>query len=318
MNRIDRLTAIMIKLQSKRRVSTEDISEHFNISQRTVFRDLRALGEAGVPIGHEIGKGYFIVDGYYLPPVLFTKEEAGSILMAGKFIEKQGDRSVANNFKSALLKIKSVLKSREKDFLEVLDEHLEVVKPSNLPKNPSVSDFFLNDIKTALVESKVLTFDYYSSYTDSTSSRSVEPMGLCHYGNHWHLIAYCQLREAVRDFRTDRISKLTQTQDIFDSKAHGDYRDFIGNVFIGTNVQEIKIQFTKTAARYLSDQKYYYGHVAESEKGDMIEMTFMAAEVEYFARWLVSFGNEFEVVSPHELKQHLKEIIIELQEHHLK
>ncbi|MCZ8215142.1 MAG: HTH domain-containing protein, partial [Cyclobacteriaceae bacterium] len=69
MNRIDRLTAILIHLQSKRVVKSEELADRFNISQRTVYRDVKALMEAGVPIGSEAGKGYFIVDGYHLPPV---------------------------------------------------------------------------------------------------------------------------------------------------------------------------------------------------------------------------------------------------------
>ncbi len=72
MNRIDRLTAILIQLQGKRIVKAQDISDRFDISLRTVYRDVRALMEAGVPIGSEAGTGYYIVDGYHLPPSCST------------------------------------------------------------------------------------------------------------------------------------------------------------------------------------------------------------------------------------------------------
>ncbi|HZB12127.1 MAG TPA: HTH domain-containing protein, partial [Chryseolinea sp.] len=106
MNRIDRLTAILIQMQTKRVVKAEEIADRFEISLRTVYRDVKALMEAGVPIGSEAGKGYFIVDGYHLPPVMFTQEEGSAMLFAGKLVEKMTDKSIRKEFESALLKIK--------------------------------------------------------------------------------------------------------------------------------------------------------------------------------------------------------------------
>src|ERR687897_2699091 len=100
MNRIDRLTAILIQLQTKRVVKAEEIADRFEISLRTVYRDVRALMEAGVPIGSEAGKGYFIVDGYHLPPVMFTTDEASALMLAGKLVEKMTDNSVRTEFVS--------------------------------------------------------------------------------------------------------------------------------------------------------------------------------------------------------------------------
>jgi len=109
MNRIDRLTAILIHLQSKKIVRAEEMADRFEISLRTVYRDVRALMEAGVPIGSEAGKGYFIVDGYHLPPVMFSQEEASAILLAGKLVEKMTDESIRKSFESAFNENQSVL-----------------------------------------------------------------------------------------------------------------------------------------------------------------------------------------------------------------
>ena len=87
MNRIDRLTAIIIFLQGRKFVPVETLAERYSISQRTVYRDLRALEEAGVPIGFETGKGYFIMRGYHLPPVMFDKNEAVSLLAAERLMQ---------------------------------------------------------------------------------------------------------------------------------------------------------------------------------------------------------------------------------------
>src|SRR5690606_12965441 len=105
MNRIDRLTAILVQLQSKKVVTAQEIANRFEISLRTVYRDVRALEDAGVPIGAEAGKGYFIMEGYHLPPVMFTQQEANALVLGAKLIEGQTDVSIKKNFTEAMLKI---------------------------------------------------------------------------------------------------------------------------------------------------------------------------------------------------------------------
>src|SRR5215216_2516757 len=165
MNRIDRLTAILIHLQTKRVVKAEEISHRFEISLRTVYRDVRALMEAGVPIGSEAGKGYFIVDGYHLPPVMFTQEEGSALLFAGKLVEKMTDKSIRKEFESALLKIKAVLHVSEKDHLENLNAHIEV---SRMPheEQHAYPNHFLTTLQKAAVDKEVVRMEYATNYSD--------------------------------------------------------------------------------------------------------------------------------------------------------
>ena len=128
MNRIDRISAILIQLQSRRVVKASDIAERFNISLRTVYRDVKTLEEAGIPLIGEAGVGYSIMDGYRLPPVMFTREEATAFLTAEKFVEKLTDASTMANHKSAMYKIRAILKTTEKDLLEDMDGNIEVFK----------------------------------------------------------------------------------------------------------------------------------------------------------------------------------------------
>src|SRR5882724_11540526 len=128
MNRIDRVTAILIQLQSKKVVKAQDIAERFNISLRTVYRDIRTLEEAGIPIIGEAGVGYSIMDGYRLPPVMFTKEEATAFLTAEKLMEKLTDTTTVESYKSAMYKVRAVLSTTHKDFLEQIDQRIEVIK----------------------------------------------------------------------------------------------------------------------------------------------------------------------------------------------
>src|ERR1700710_1010899 len=128
MNRIDRISAILIQLQSRRVVKAADIAERFTISLRTVYRDIKTLEQAGIPLIGEAGVGYSIMDGFRLPPVMFTKEEAAAFLTAEKFVEKLTDASTMANHKSAMYKIRAILRTSEKDLLEDIDGNIEVFK----------------------------------------------------------------------------------------------------------------------------------------------------------------------------------------------
>ncbi len=315
MNRIDRLTAILVQLQSKRLITGQEIADRFDISIRTVYRDIRALEEAGVPIGAEAGKGYFIMDGYHLPPVMFTREEASAMLLSGKFLEKQSDKSLKTNFDNALLKVKAVLKFQEKDHIESLEEHVAVLSVQR-PTNTDFPNNFLSEIQNAIVSKEVLKFDYYASYKNEFTTRQAEPSGLCHYGGHWHLIAYCRMRKDFRDFRIDRISKLRGQGEHFSKDRKADFHNFVKKMILGSPLEEVKLRFDKAVMGYIGEQKYYYGFVEEKPAEDGVICTFMTPDIGYFARWVLMFGAAATVVSPNELKEAVCSLVKELHNHY--
>jgi len=315
MNRIDRLTAMILKLQSRRQVTALDLADHFEISERTVFRDIKALGEAGVPIGFEKDRGYFIVEGYYIPPVMFSKEEAGAILLAGKLLERQGDQSLVDQFDVALNKVRAVLKNSEKEYVYELEKHIEIVTPQTR-QNP-FPDKFLLDIRNALIRKKVLNFEYYANYSDTYSNRSVEPLGICHYSNHWHLIAHCNVRNAIRDFRTDRISKLVVQDESFDPALREDFKEHIFMLNMRQEVEEVKILFDHAVSRYIAEEKYYHGMIEELKTSEGVLMTFMVGEMEYFARWLLMYTASVQIIESVKLKEKMKKLTTELSKLYL-
>ena len=216
MNRIDRVSAILIQLQSRRIVKAIDIAERFNISLRTVYRDIKTLEEAGVPIIGEAGVGYSIVDGYRLPPVMFTQQEATAFLTAEKIVEKLTDASTIAQYKSAMYKVRSVLKTPEKVLLENIDANIEVLK--------SQSQLHIDDkdhiqtLLNSIARKKILTIHYFANHNKETTVRDIEPIGIFYKESRWHLVAFCLMRNDYRDFRVDRIDQILVSDKTFNSK----------------------------------------------------------------------------------------------------
>jgi predicted DNA-binding transcriptional regulator YafY len=313
MNRIDRLTAMLIHLQSKKVVRAEEMADRFEMSLRTVYRDVKALMEAGVPIGSEAGKGYFIVDGYHLPPVMFTQDEAGAMLLAGKFVEKMSDKSVRKAFESAMFKIKAVMSETEKDHLDHLQSHMEVfVSPRSVQNKSEFPDHFITEIQRAAVKKQVLKLDYISNHEELTQ-REVEPIGLFYYSGAWHLIAWCRLRNGYRDFRADRIKELVNTAKNFEGRNLLSLQEYFQSMFQSNQglVRAIVI-FDKSALR----GRPVYGSISQIDLGDKIRAEFMMDNPNHMARWLMMFGAAAEVQEPESLKTKIVDLIDELQAHY--
>jgi predicted DNA-binding transcriptional regulator YafY len=314
MNRIDRLTAILIQLQTKRVVKAEEISERFEISLRTVYRDVKALMEAGVPIGSEAGKGYFIVDGYHLPPVMFSQEEASAMLTAGKLVEKMTDDSIRKAYESALLKIKSVLNDSEKDHLENLQSSIQVWRMPDQPTD--YPNEFMADVTKAVSHKNVLFMEYCSKSQEHTS-REVEPIGIVHYSGRWHMIAWCRLRNGYRDFRVDMIKTLKNTGATFDARNLFTLQEYFHSLTEAhKDMEKVVVVFNKSISKYLRNARYYYGFVSEEELEDSVRMIFLVGNFRYFCRWLLMYGSDVEIEGPERLKETMEDVVEELTAHY--
>ncbi len=314
MNRIDRLTAILIQLQTKKVVKAKEIADRFEISLRTVYRDIRALEEAGVPIGAEAGTGYFLNADYHLPPVLFTKEEAGAFLLAGKLVNNLSDQHVRSHYENALFKIKSILRNTDKDFLQDLESKITVFNHNTaFCKN---QDLYLQDIQNALVKKNVLEIDYYAFYNQQQTVRKVEPVSLCHYDMNWHLIAFCQKRNDYRDFRLDRIKKLQILPQQYDPGKHISLNEYFDRMTKQNNLFRIHLRMEETSAKELGSVKYWYGLVEEKEERGSVRMVFTYHDLNLFAKWVLSFGSKVNIVEPVELKEIVVGYVKDLIEHY--
>ncbi|WPP48562.1 helix-turn-helix transcriptional regulator [Catalinimonas niigatensis] len=313
MNRIDRLTAILIQLQSQRITKAQEVADRFGISLRTVYRDIRALEEAGVPIGSEAGIGYFLANGYRLPPVMFTPEEARALLTAHHFINTFTDAGVQQAFESALFKIKSVLPSKEQDMLEDLQDKVKVVAPSTRSDHPD--DIHLSKIQQAMMQRQVIAMEYFSPGSGEFTNRSIEPIGVVYYGDAWHVIAYCQLRQDYRDFRLDRMSKVNMLSQHYHLRDKLSLEQYLQQQSQTTDARLMKVRFDPSFARYTTQTRYSQGFVQEEKLEDGVEMWFMVGEEGYFARWLLMYTYGVKIIEPESLKNTMRKLVGQLQHH---
>lgn len=209
-NRLSRLTAILTQLQTKRILISTTLAEKFGVSVRTIYRDIKALEEAGVPIITEDGKGYTLLEGYRVPPVMFSEAQANALIMAEQLVLKNKDSSLIKDYTEAVDKIKAVLKYSIKDKANLLSERTRFDQNINRERNSNN----LSDLQFALTN-YYLTKIEYTNEQNKTTTRYIEPFALLSTEN-WLLIAYCRLRKKFRFFRLDRINKMEILADRFE------------------------------------------------------------------------------------------------------
>ena len=203
-SRLARITSIVTMLKSKRILTATAIAEKFNISVRTVYRDIRELEQSGVPIITIDGKGYSLMDGYTFPPLMFSEAEANALITAEYLIREAKDSSLNKHFEEALTKIKSVFRYNIKEKSELLSDRLFILKNGSGHKTSNS----LSDLQLAIT-SKILTkIEYQKPNDETTSIRTIEPVAIYYSNENWILIAWCRLRDDYRAFRIDRMKKI--------------------------------------------------------------------------------------------------------------
>ncbi|SDD21886.1 helix-turn-helix transcriptional regulator [Niabella drilacis] len=306
MNKFDRIVAILIQLQSRRVVKAQDLADRFRVSLRTIYRDIRSLQTAGVPIASEAGIGYELVEGYRLPPVMFTREEASSFVAAEKLMQKFIDKRLGDHFASAIAKMKAVLRMADKDWISSIEEQV-LVRQGQRIFNEKVPEA-MSVLFDSLARKEQVEVRYKKLESGEPELRRIEPVGVFHEHEFWYLMAYCHLRKDYRRFRTDRIQGIKRTEIPF-VKEHPELKDFLTQPQEGPRTK-VRIVIDPKIARHLEWNKKYHGFTEEKTTAAGIEMTFMSRYPESdFARWFMSFGDYARILEPASLKECVRSIV---------
>ncbi|MBX3084930.1 MAG: YafY family transcriptional regulator [Anaerolineae bacterium] len=312
MNRTDRLLAILLEIQAKKQVRPEDLAATFEVSKRTIYRDLLALDESGVPIVSMPGQGISLVEGYFLPPLSFTRDEAIMLLLGSEFVGQHFDAQYRDAAQSANHKIVAVLPEQLRDEVEYLENSIRFID-FNEPSAPDI----LRQLRRAIIQRKTVRFRYHARYHDgkseSASLREADPYALIHIGGAWMLIAYCHLRHDNRHFRLDRMEELSILDNVFTRPA-----DFKIQ-FSSEDDRTVKVRalFDHAVARRVQEAPSLY-QAAQTEHTNGLMVTFMVRQPEDMLQWLLSWGSHVRVLEPDSLRAMMAREAERIMENHSK
>jgi predicted DNA-binding transcriptional regulator YafY len=219
--RLERLLGMGLLLSARRRLRAEELARDFEVSLRTVYRDLRALQEAGFPVVGSPGDGYLLPPGSQLRPLALNPGEAEALLMGARLLERAVDESVRDRVRTAVAKLEAVLAP---DAVRRLREHRESVLLPNFRSRPTGP---LGLLLEAVKDRKVVDVTYSGVARAATTQREIEPLGLVRLEQFWLVPAYCRLREDLRVFRADRILEARLTGMAFEPRPGLTLGDFV-------------------------------------------------------------------------------------------
>ena len=247
LNRTERLFNIILLLQQRPSLTSRDLAEHFGVSRRTIFRDLRSLTDSGIPLTYGERGGYEILDGYQLPPLMLTAREAATLLMGAEFMKLQSDPSLRSDADQVDLKIREVLPGPIAQYIERVKQRT-VLDPywlhRPLPGTDADEGHWYN-LSQAIADQRSVVMEYHVMSRDEVMKRRVDPLALVYYTDHWNLIAHDHLRDDLRNFRLDRMISLHILSSKFEVPADFDLKEYLEEKGAPEDSDPITIRFPK-------------------------------------------------------------------------
>jgi len=304
MNRTDRLLAIVLELQGKGRQRAEDLAATFETSKRTIYRDIQALGQAGVPLISVPGHGYSLMKGYFLPPLSFSTDEATMLLLGSDFMAQNFDAQYRAAAQLAGRKIAGVLTEKLRDEVHYLQSNIRFIVMGG--PEQSAEPEMLQQLRRAIIERTIVRFRYHTRHAedgrDAQSTREADPYSLMHISNAWYLAAYCHMRQGMRHFRLDRMENLellaktfTRRTDFQMDNNQGRERNII-----------VRALFDKEVARWVHESRSYYT-LTEEETSEGLMVTLRVRQESEVLQWLLSWGRHVHILEPESLRKRLVE-----------
>ena len=311
MNKTDRLLAIVLELQGKGKQRAEDLAQTFETSKRTIYRDIEALCEAGVPIISIPGRGYSLMEGYFLPPLSFTTDEATMLLLGSEFIAQNFDAQYRTAAHAANRKITSVLPQQLRDDVAYLQRSIRFITPEHHPNEVMM----LQQLRRAIIERVTVRFQYEKRHSQDGQSaqttREANPYSLVHVSGIWHLTAYCHMRKDIRNFRLDRMDALevlphafTRPTNFVMTEHQGRQRDIT-----------VRVLFDHEVIRWVHESRYYF-IVAEEETPAGLLVTLQVRQESEVVQWVLGWGQHVRVLEPESLCKRLAQEAQGILEHY--
>jgi predicted DNA-binding transcriptional regulator YafY len=286
MNRTDRLLAIVLELQARGGARAEDLARTFEVSKRTIYRDITALSEARVPVVASPGTGYRLMEGYFLPPLSFTPDEAAMLVLGAHAVRFAVDAPYREATYAALRKLEAVLPPDSRARVQELYQSMRIFGGWASAEDADK----MGALREAILQRRVVRLKYHSPRDEGPLDRDVEPYSLIHYRNVWHLHAWCRMRRDIREFRLDRIDALAVLDERFErDPARAERRRERQRPPL-----TVRVRFLERVLRWVREERHWS---LRGEEPDGV-MVFAVEEPGDIAPWLLRWGSAAEVLEP--------------------
>lgn len=300
---------ILMLQDSKKRLTVDELADTFGVSRRTIFRDFNVLSEINVPVTWDKYSGYGVMDGYKVPPLMFTAQELATIMVGLNFVKSQVDKQLVDDAKGVELKIKNTIPDELKEFMNSLDNRTVVDPFLHFGhEKKEGGNWYL--VSSAISQSKSLGFSYQSKSDNKVTDRIVDPYLLVFYRDHWNVIGFSHKREAIRNFVLDRMDEVKILAQKFDRKSKIDVEGLIfGSNESGHLVEVLVDESADRAFKANLPTKIFKKNRVSDKK---IKVSFKFENLDYINEWLLQFGDKVELLSPEELKEKRSKILNEM------
>jgi predicted DNA-binding transcriptional regulator YafY len=297
---------ILMLQESNKRLTVDELAERFNVSRRTIFRDFNVLSEINVPVTWDKYSGYGVMDGYKVPPLMFTSKELATIMVGLNFVKSQVDKSLVEDARGVELKIKNTIPKDLKTFMESLDNRT-VVDPFlhfGSEKKEGGSWYL---ISSAISQSKKISFSYTAKSDGEKTERKIDPYLLVFYRDHWNVIGYSHKRDAIRNFVLDRMENVQISSELYTQNSEIDAEALIFNSNeSGEKVMVLVDEESDRAFRANLPTKIIKSEAVNSKKN---KVSFRFENLDYINTWLLQFGDKVEILSPESLIEKREELL---------
>lgn len=300
MNRIDRLFAITLLLQAKGRVRARDLAEWFGVSERTIYRDIGALSESGVPVVALPGEGYELMEGFFLPPLLFTPAEASALFLGAQMLASHATGRLPASAQQALAKIAASLPPELRLEMQRLGEIVQFVAPD---QRFDFDQPLLVTLQQAIRERRVVRLRYHSYSSNEVTERDVEPQALAYTNGAWYVNGYCRLRQGERAFRLDRIDGLELLRKTFKPRrADRPQDEFV----------DVSVRFQPEVLRWVRERQHYGFHEESTAPDGGAVMIYRIKTLQEIMPWLLGWGASAELLAPQGFREEIRQEIRKL------
>jgi predicted DNA-binding transcriptional regulator YafY len=288
---MDRRLLILTRLREEIPVRANDLAEQCECSVRTIYRDIDALCQAGVPVAAMPGEGYRLAPGYHLPPIAFTVDEAIQLLLGSDLALGLGTPAQREAARAAAAKVEAALRPETRADVDRLRQRIRVSDWMRREPTP-----WLALLQQAVAGEHVIWLRYHSFSSDELTERKVEPYSLVFYGDDWHVVGYCRLREGMRDFRASRIREADLLPERFQRMA--------GMLLAGdedrTAHQEVRIWIESAAVPWARETPAFGFQREEQAEGGAV-FVYHSWDLRRLLPWVLSWGASARVLAPPEV-----------------